>query len=333
MIIKFSNWESCNGDIYPIIHGYYISDWYDSGGTQDYEYCHLDDIRLDFSFVYSNEDFIFIYYSQIFNNPFKNTDLLRYLDSLIRVENITGKTVWAKELIYHSGNIYFNIYNVKFINDVAWVLFLYSLTDQNAPGIIIKVDQNGALIESVYAPFYVNIGPYQDYIFSTIDFFVFSDSSFIAAAKWYYYKDNFGVSEYSRTDFSYFMIDSNRNFMWSTSIDFTNNYEEYTSMYEYNSTLYVAIVTSKYYYWMQTLNSETGEFKNSQCVYVNKQANNTIYRRLIISYATDKFVYAYGESFTYEGSSKFIDLYLYNRTTLKLTKTFRTIGWGVYFGL
>ena len=222
---------------------------------------------------------------------FKNTDLLRYLDSLIRVESTTGKTVWAKELIYHSGNIYFNIYNAKFINDVAWVLLIYSLTDQNAPGVIVRVDQNGTLIESFYAPFNVNISPYQDYIFSTIDFIVFSDSSFITAAKCGYYKDNFGVSEYSRTDFSYFMVDSNRNFMWSTSIDFTNNYEEYTSMYEYNSILYVAIVTSKYYYWMQTLNSEKGELKNSQCVYVNKLANNINYRHLVIFYASDKFLY------------------------------------------
>ena len=96
--------SSCNGDIYPVFHGYYVSTWYDDGGIQEYEYWHLDNIDLVDFFIYSNYDLLFIYYSQIINNPFKNTDLLPKIDSLIRIESKTGKTIWAKELIYHSGN-------------------------------------------------------------------------------------------------------------------------------------------------------------------------------------------------------------------------------------
>ena len=66
------------------------------------------------------------------------------------------------------------------------MLFVYSFTDLNAPGVIVRIDPNGTMIESFYSPFYVDVASYQDYIFSTIDFYVFPDSSFITTAKCHY---------------------------------------------------------------------------------------------------------------------------------------------------
>ena len=123
----------------------------------------------------------------------------------------------------------------------------------------------------------------QTYIFLTSDFYVFSDSSFIVMAIWTYLKDEFGVSLYSASDFCYFKIDSNRNFQWSTSIDFLNNFEERQSIYEYNGIVYVAIVTSKYYFCLQTLDKNTGVVNNSQCAYVSKEPISYDYRLITIN--------------------------------------------------
>ena len=102
-------------------------------------------------------------------------------------------------------------------------------------------------------------------------------------AIWTYLKDEFGVSLYSVSDFCYFKIDSNRNFQWSTSIDFLNNFEERQSIYEYNGIIYVAIVTSRYYFCLQNLDKNTGVVNNSQCAYLNKDLDNTHYRLITIN--------------------------------------------------
>ena len=132
----------------------------------------------------------------------------------------------------------------------------------------------------------------QTYNFLTFDFYVFSDSSYIVMAIWTYLKDEFGVSLYSVSDFWYFKTDSNGNFQWSTSIDFLNSFEERQSIYEYNGIVYIAIISLKYYYCLQTIDKYTGVINNSQCAYVYKPTGNSIYRLITICYASDKYVYA-----------------------------------------
>ena len=81
-------------------------------------------------------------------------------------------------------------------------------------------------------------------------------------------------------------IDSSRNFKWSTSIDFFNLYEERESMYEYNNTLYVAIVSARYYYWLLTLKQDTGVFDKWNWVYSFKGSFDIEYHELVITYAS-----------------------------------------------
>ena len=46
---------------------------------------------------------------------------------------------------------------------------------------------------------------------------------------------------------------------------------------------YLAIITSKYYFCLQTLDKNTGVINNSQCAYVYKPTGNTNYRLITIS--------------------------------------------------
>ena len=275
--------------------------------------------------------YFFTYISRIFNNPLVNGDIPGLINSLVRTESETGKTIWAKEILYYSESNYFSIVKTKIVDDVAWVLLVYYLTELNAPGIIAKIDKDGNLIESFYSPFYVDVASNQNYMFIVIDFILLSDLSFITTANWLHYTDNFGISAYSLKDFSYFKIDSDRNFKWSTSIDFTYDNEESQSMYEYNSSLYVAIISSKFYYWLQSLNIETGAFQNSQCAYVSKRDSNS-YKTLKISYVSDKFVYAYGEGMSNSEAVFPISLYMFNQTTYKLSKVFYSAICNRYYG-
>ena len=234
--------------------------------------------------------------------------------------------------MYSLDNYYFGILKTIVINDVAWVLFAYTLIEISTPGLIARIDSSGLLIESFYAPFYIDVASSQTFHINVIDFYAFDDLSFISASSWNFYQGNFGVSQYSQRDFCYFYIDSNRNFIWSTSIDFLNKNEENQSMYEYNNTLYIPIVTSKYYYWLQILDKESGKFQKSQCSYVTKFANNTNYRLLTISYISDKFIYAYGDGVSNAGSLYPSSLYIFNLTTLILEKVYYSEIWTNYHG-
>ena len=89
--INISYWNEWSGDIYPIFHGYYISNWYGEGVTEEYSYCYLNNIALMDANLYSNEDLLFTYYSQIINNPVINKDIPPFINSLVRIENETGK--------------------------------------------------------------------------------------------------------------------------------------------------------------------------------------------------------------------------------------------------
>ena len=330
--INISYWNEWSGDIYPIFHGDYISNWYGEGVTEEYSYCYLNNTGLVDADLYSNEDLLFTYYSQIINNPVINKDIPPIINSLVKIESETGKTLWAKELMYFLNNYYFKIVKTIVINDVAWVLFAYSIIDISTPGLIARIDSTGLLIEWFYAPFYVDVASSQTFLFNVIDFYVFNDLSFITTTGWHFYQGNFGISEYSKSDFCYFYIDSNRNFIWSTSIDFLNKNEENQSMYEYNNTLYIPIVTSTFYYWLQILDKKSGKFQNSQCSYVSNPVSNTNYRQLIVSYISDKFIYAYGEGVSNTGTIYPLSLFIFNLTTLILEKVYYSEIWTNYHG-
>ena len=148
-----------------------------------------------------------------------------------------------------------------------------------------------------YIPFYVSPDSNINYYFNVVNFYLFSDLSFIAVADWLYYEGQFGVSQYSLTDLCLFKIDSNRNFKWSSSIDFLSKSEEHEGLYEYNNTFYVSFVTAQYYYWLTILNKDTGVFENWSWAYVYKLTNNSVPRSLIIFYASERFIYAVGDSY------------------------------------
>ena len=328
---KFVRWGTWSGDIYPIFHGGYVSNWYGDGVQEEYAYWHLEDIFLMDMDLYSNDDLLFTYQSQIQHNPLLSENLPLQNSILVKVDNKVSTTIWAKEIFDYSISVNLQINKSFLINDTAWSLFFTLLSGLNTPGIITKVDGDGNLIEIFYIPFNVAKSSANNYFFNVYDFYLFSDQSFITVASCTYNKGEFGVSEYSAADFWFFKIDSNRNFKWSTSIDFLNKFEERVSIFEYNNTLFVAIVTAKYYYWMLTLNKDTGVFNNWSWNYVYKLSTDSKYRMLTISYISERFIYGYGNSY-YNINVYSFSLYLFDPITLKLKLAYTLNYWNKFFG-
>ena len=291
--LKYVRWDTWSGDIYPIFHGGYVSNWYGDGVLEDYVYWHIFDIDLKDMDFYSNDDILLTYLSQIQHNPLLYENLPRRNSILVKTDSKNGATIWAKEIFDYSTSVNLEINKSFLINDTAWSLFFTFLSAENTPGIITKVDRDGNLIEIFYIPFYVSQDTSNNYLFNVHDFYLFSDQSFITVASCSYIKGEFGISEYSGFDFWFFNVDPNRNLKWIASIDFLNKFEERVSMFEYNNTLFVAIVTAKYYYCMLTLDKDTGVFNKWSWSYVYKNSTDSVYRILTISHVSERFIYGY----------------------------------------
>ena len=101
--VKFACWNAWSGNTYPVLHGGYISNWYEEGVTEEYEYWHLENINLVDMNVYSSGDILLTYLSYIQNNPLLSTNLQPSINSLVKIDGSTGKTIWAKEIIDYSS--------------------------------------------------------------------------------------------------------------------------------------------------------------------------------------------------------------------------------------
>ena len=120
---------------------------------EEYSYWHIENIAIKGIDIYSNEDLLLTYDSQISNNPLNNSDIPQSVNSLVRIDSLTGKTIWAKQLINHFDLYFFDLFKTTIIDDVIWCLHAYNFNYFNSPGVIARIDENGSIIEIFYTPF------------------------------------------------------------------------------------------------------------------------------------------------------------------------------------
>ena len=216
--------------------------------------------------LFSNDDILLTYNLITINDP-NNVSIDTSVSSLVRVDYITGKTLWAKKLFYYADKVYFNVIKTFIINDTVWSLL--SGVDPNIyyPALIASTSSEGTMLE-VFSVSGQYSSSSASYFLAFQDFYVFSDFSFITIARCTYNQGEFGVSAISQYDFCFFKYNQNKEFQWSTSIDYLNGIEERESMLEYNNTAYITITTAKYYYCLLNLNITSGSVIKSQWAYV-----------------------------------------------------------------
>ena len=128
---EFVRWDTWSGDVYPIFHGGYFSYWYENGVQEEYVYWHLGNIDLMDMDLYSNDDILFTYLSQIQHNPLIYENLPLNNSILVKTDSKNGVTIWAKEIFDYSTSVNLEINKSFLINDTAWSLFFTLLSGVN----------------------------------------------------------------------------------------------------------------------------------------------------------------------------------------------------------
>ena len=202
----------------------------------------------------------------------------------------------------------------------------------NNPGIIVKSNGNGKAIESfaVLNSFSI-LKTILAYVSVTKAIFR-SDSSFILGSYWSFYEGEFGISSISAKDFCFFKINSNKDFEWSTSIDYGNDYEEYFYFLEYNNTLFISQVSAKYYFCLEALDIQTGTILNYKWLYINKLINITEYRSYYISHISERGIFTHAFLPTNTVYLKMI-IIMHDYKTFEVKKTYKIDHWGTKAGL
>ena len=162
------------------------------------------------------------------------------------------------------GNILLAVHQTYIVNDISWSLLTPDIPPGLMPSEIRKIDSNGVILVAFYvmnSQYPIISNGYQLYVYK---FLFLPDSSMVLQAKTLYLEGEFGISSSSNIDITFFKLDSNRDFMWSTSIDYFHGVEVTNSMIFKNKTLYIGLTTSLYYFCLITLDSYTGKFQKSQ---------------------------------------------------------------------
>ena len=223
---------------------------------------------------------------------------------IVKVNYVTGATIWAKQLsyIYNTNNMY--ISKTVLNNDTAWSLMTPSLMAVTAPAILIKTDTNGDFIDAFKALNY----DLSNCILLVGSFEVQPDSSFLIGATVTYLKGEFGVSPISYKDISFFMYDSLKSPVWVTSIDFFNKAEEDFGFQTSENIIYVSTSTNTKYYWLYKLNLTDGQLLISK--WINSESDN-----MLFDYKSFKIVFV---SKTLIFANTYQNLYVYDKNLLEL---------------
>ena len=169
--LRVFKWQTYENNAYPIIHGTYYSFINDSFALEEYSYWHAENLELFDMNLFSNDDILLTYNLITVNDPNDNS-LQSKVTALIRVDYITGKTLWAKKLYYNVDQVYFNLLKTFIINDIVWSLLSGYETNIYYPALIASTSSEGIVLEvfSVSGQ-YSSISA--SYFLSFQDFYVF----------------------------------------------------------------------------------------------------------------------------------------------------------------
>ena len=161
----------------------------------------------------------------------------------------------------------------------------------NYHGIVIKLDTDGVIQDSFSVINSYKSGNYS-YLLYIYKFYMASDNSMLIFAESSYLPNEIGVPNDSSIDLSIFKIDSNKDFVWSTSVDFMHGVDEFpASGYIYEETVYASTSSARNYLWIFTLDYLEGYLQNSRCLYLLNLSNH--YREYKVIYASDFFAFAF----------------------------------------
>ena len=190
--------------------------------------------------LFSDESILATYSASLFNTPFTRPIGGKDPNSLVRVSNYTGSTIWAKVLYYTNNGDSYIVTETKIYNDIAWNYLKITVLSSNSPAFIAKVNIDGVVVKMFPVLYMINSDLAKTFMMEFYDIDVLPDSSYLVTSIGTYLHGEFGISLDSYKDLSIFKIDSEENFKWVTSIDF-NGIEQKTCSFLKDSTIFEAV--------------------------------------------------------------------------------------------
>ena len=268
--LKLYKWIGCTGDVYPIVHGNYLCEFPLPNVPSDFIYKHTRNPTVLDVNTYLNGDILVSYYFQIVIGTQNANLTLGQTSGIAKLDYLTGKTLWAKEIYANNNNNLFMVVNSYIVDDYSWTMLVANNSASNYPGIVLKLDTDGIIQDSFSVINSYKSGNYS-YLLYVYKFYMASDNSMLIFAESSYLPNEIGVSNASSIDLSIFKIDSNKDFVWSTSVDFMHGVDEFpASGYIYKETVYASISSARNYLWIFTLDYLEGHLQNSRCLYLYK---------------------------------------------------------------
>ena len=321
----FSSGSSWAGNIYPLEYGDYVANLYGQTDVTEYPYWHAQYAYMAHMLLFKNGDLLLMYYSNILNLDNQYSDAnLNSTGLVVRTDSGSGKTIWARNIFYiYNMNILGTIFiNIK--NDFVWTInAIYNNSIYEA--IIIKLDSNGNLLNSFSLLNNINKSNWAAFYFSPEFLVANNDDSVLILGETTYYPDFMGVSVNSMTDVSLFKIDANLNLNWISSFDYGNLYDQSSSLFEVNGTIFVSLISNHTYLWICTLSLTTGELTSStwiQSIYTNY---SSLPIRFLITLISPKYIFAWDGLGRNTGTGK---LMIFDTNSLALLKVYS--GEGLY---
>ena len=197
--------------------------------------------------LFKNGDLLLMYYSNILNLDNQYSDInLNSTGLIVRTDSGSGKTIWARNIVYiYNMNILGTVF-INITNDFVWTInAIYNNSIYEA--IIIKLDSNGNLLKSFSLLNNINQSNWIAFYFSPEFLVANNDDSVLILGETTYYPSFMGVSMNSMTDVSLFKIDANLNLNWISSFDYGNLYDQSSSLFEVNGTIFISLISNHTY--------------------------------------------------------------------------------------
>ena len=123
--------------------------------------------------LFSNDDILLTYNLITINDP-NDKSLQSKVTALVRVDCITGKTLWAKKLYYNVDLMYFVIVKTFIINDTVWTLLSSLQPNIYSPALIASTSSKG-IVNEVFSVSGQYSSISASYFLAFEDFYMFSD--------------------------------------------------------------------------------------------------------------------------------------------------------------
>ena len=212
------------------------------------------------------------------------------LGVLVKVDSITGKTVWGKIIVFEYDKVLIGVDHIELHNDVIYC-FIQKFHNQIYFVIISKVDVNGHFIES----FSVINNPYQaleSMLYFIPEFFlVADDESLFVISETAYSNGILGVSERSQTDITLFKYDSSFSLNWASSIDFSYQKEMASSLKSHKDSLFASWNFGENTFCVVSLLSTNGQIIGSSWIQASNYYSSNGVGRFKLNLVTENLIF------------------------------------------